>query len=102
MIFIEAHGVLNEFRPHQARETLIEMMEEQVRRGREEIKLCEETEVKVRDVLSGLGKAAEEPEVKEEASMQRQAGRGKRKLEAKREDENRRIWRSLDKEFGTI
>ena len=100
-VFIEAHGVLNDFRPHQARETLIEMMEEQVRRGREEIRLCEETKVKVRDVLSGLGKVTEEPEVKEKAFVERQVGRGKRKLEAKREDENRRVWRFLDKEIGT-
>ena len=100
-VFIEAHGVLNEFRPHQARETLIEMMEEQVRRGREEIRLCEETKVKVQDVLSGLGKVAEEPEIKEKASVERQAGRGKRKLEVKREDENRRVWQCLNRELGT-
>lgn len=42
---------MNEYRPHQARETLIHMMEEQVERCRAETKACDEACGKVREVL---------------------------------------------------
>ena len=36
-LFNNMHFLINQYRPHQARETLIKMMEEQVRKGRSEI-----------------------------------------------------------------
>ncbi|KAL8847985.1 MAG: hypothetical protein Q9221_006947 [Calogaya cf. arnoldii] len=52
----EAHGIVNEYRPHQARETLIHMMEEQVERCRAETQgskdVCERVRKVVEDVES--------------------------------------------------
>ena len=99
-VFIEAHGVINGYRPHQARETLIEMMEEQIRKGREEIKICGEAKSKIKQVLQGLGKVDRGLEGKETASVERQVG-NKRKREISTEEEDRRVWELLRKEIGT-
>ena len=67
------------------------MMEEQVRRGREEIKLCKETEVRVKDALGNLGKDLEFPEVE---------GVKKSKRERDKVGEDRRVWETLEIEVG--
>ena len=90
--------MINAYRPHQARETLIELMEEQIRKGREEIKICDEAKVKIKQALGGLGRLDQEVEGKETALIERQAG-NKRKREVSRE-EDRRIWELLRKEIG--
>lgn len=100
--FIAAHRVVNEYRPHQARETLIEMMEEQIRNAREEIRLCEEAKSKVREVLTGLGSVTEEAGGKEKDTVKRPVDTRKRKGEAIRESENMRIWQYLEREVGRV
>ncbi|KAL8715815.1 MAG: hypothetical protein Q9220_000482 [cf. Caloplaca sp. 1 TL-2023] len=50
-LFSEAHGIVNEYRPHQARETLIFMMEEQVEKCRAETRAGEEICERVRKVV---------------------------------------------------
>ncbi|KAL8924920.1 MAG: hypothetical protein Q9208_003803 [Pyrenodesmia sp. 3 TL-2023] len=50
-LFSEAHAIVNEYRPHQARETLIHMIEEQIERCRTETKACKAACGKVREVL---------------------------------------------------
>lgn len=54
-LFLNAHHLINEYRPHQARESLILLMEEQVRRGREEVRGVKEIRERVEGVLRGLG-----------------------------------------------
>ena len=49
---------MNEYRPHQGRETLIEMVAEQINRRREEIEGVKRMQVKVEEVLGGLEHAA--------------------------------------------
>lgn len=56
-LFSEAHAIVNEYRPHQARETLIHMIEEQVERCRAETKACKEACGKVREVLQRVEKS---------------------------------------------
>lgn len=53
------HALINEYRPHQARETLIRIMEEQVARKRAEIAGVKAIGKKVNGVLEGFGKAVD-------------------------------------------
>jgi len=52
ILFINMHHLLNEYRPHQARETLCMMMEEEIERTRDEIRGIEEACEKVEEVLA--------------------------------------------------
>ncbi|KAL8860513.1 MAG: hypothetical protein Q9178_003172 [Gyalolechia marmorata] len=67
-LFSEAHAIVNAYRPHQARETLIHMMEEQIERCRAETQgcrdVCERARKVVEDVESqgGLKMSNTEPE----------------------------------------
>ncbi|KAG7007618.1 mediator of RNA polymerase II transcription subunit 7 [Physcia stellaris] len=97
-LFIEAHGIINQYRPHQARESLIEMMEEQIRKGREEIRICGDARSKVKEVLGSLDKVNAEVHVKETEVVYDQ--RRKRKREALRENEDRRLWSYLEKSLA--
>ncbi|KAI9803569.1 MAG: hypothetical protein M1825_001912 [Sarcosagium campestre] len=53
-LFINAHHLLNEYRPHQARETLILMMEEQLAATRAETARLREAKASVEDALKDL------------------------------------------------
>ncbi|KAK2761578.1 Mediator of RNA polymerase II transcription subunit 7 [Arachnomyces sp. PD_36] len=53
-LFVNAHHLLNLYRPHQARESLIMMMEEQRDRSREEIKEMDRVKKNVEDLLERL------------------------------------------------
>ena len=56
VLFLNAHALVNEYRPHQARETLILMMEEQVERKKAEIEGVTRMKEKVENVISELAK----------------------------------------------
>ena len=53
-LFINAHHLLNLYRPHQARESLILMMEEQLDRTRQEIEEINRTKERVENLLQQL------------------------------------------------
>jgi mediator of RNA polymerase II transcription subunit 7 len=53
-LFINAHHLLNLYRPHQARESLILMMEEQLDRTREEIQQIDRVKAEIEDMLENL------------------------------------------------
>lgn len=50
------HALINEYRPHQARETLIREMERQVERKKKEIEGVKKMKDRVAEVLEGFGK----------------------------------------------
>ncbi|KAH0559312.1 hypothetical protein GP486_004175 [Trichoglossum hirsutum] len=90
-IFINAHHLLNEYRPHQARETLILMMEEQLERSRAETAGIMRMKEKVESILSDLASSFADLE----------PGEKKRGRPAdKKLERHRQIWDSLDEVLG--
>lgn len=93
-LFINFHHLLNEYRPHQAREQVILLMENEVARVRSEREGIENMRVKVQSLLENLGKTPlleerlpkfEDPKV----------------VEKEKQDEyEQSIWQELKKEFG--
>ena len=54
-LFINFHHLIHEYRPHQARESLIAMMQAQLDRTRAETNAIRDAKEKVERVLEGLG-----------------------------------------------
>jgi len=85
-LFTNFHHLLNEYRPHQARESLILMMQDQLERSRAETQGIKDMRAKVEGVLEGLS----------QAKLAEIGG-----LDAMRDEdmEGRVIWDELEREF---
>ncbi|OJD31441.1 rna polymerase ii mediator complex protein [Diplodia corticola] len=57
-LLFNAHHLINEYRPHQARASLIAMLEEQLARRREEVDGVRRMGERIEGVLAGLGREA--------------------------------------------
>ena len=94
-LFQNALHLINEYRPHQARESLITMMERQIQKLRDEIDKVKEMEKKVNILMAGLGKeetegvSASPPEDPKPISAEELWKR-----------EQRAVWAALDEELG--
>ncbi|KAJ5173487.1 Mediator complex subunit Med7 [Penicillium coprophilum] len=93
-LFINAHHLLNLYRPHQARESLIMMMEEQLNHSREEMKQMDKVKAEVEGLLEQL---------QAEGSRVAATGRGEdtdqaKALKEKADEHSRLIWDLLDKD----
>jgi mediator of RNA polymerase II transcription subunit 7 len=53
-LFLNVHVVINIYRPHQARESLKEMLEQILEDGEREIRECDEVKERVEEFLSGI------------------------------------------------
>ena len=86
---INFHHLLNEYRPHQARESLILMMQDQLERSRAETEGITRMKAEVEALLEGLGaaKLAEEKD-----------GEGERVDVG--EQEEREVWEEVWRRFG--
>ncbi|MCJ1258823.1 Mediator of RNA polymerase II transcription subunit 7 [Lignoscripta atroalba] len=95
-LFRNAHQLVNEYRPHQARESLILMMEDQVKRCREEIRGVKEMKRKVEAILEGLGD--ESLGSIEDSRDQRERTMGE--MEEKQREEEKTVWEILAQQLG--
>lgn len=98
-LFINMHHVLNEYRPHQARESAIEMMQEHLNRTRAETVAIRSQVDKTRSVLEGLGSlgggtAAGGGDTAEGDAVETQD------LEALAMERDMELWASTDAAFG--
>ncbi|KAJ6155289.1 hypothetical protein N7470_005855 [Penicillium chermesinum] len=95
-LFINAHHLLNLYRPHQSRESLITMMEQQLEKTKEEIKEMDKLKGDIEGMLSELvaeGGQAKLAEQSKEASADPAAD-----AQAARIKDSRLLWDLLDAE----
>ncbi|MCJ1300769.1 Mediator of RNA polymerase II transcription subunit 7 [Hypocenomyce scalaris] len=96
-LFLNAHHLINEYRPHQARESLILLMEEQVRRGREEVRGVREVKAKVEGILEGLEDTGKEGL----GELERVGHEGRKTMEEirgeRRRGEERTVWEIINR-----
>ncbi|OAL52533.1 mediator of RNA polymerase II transcription subunit 7 [Pyrenochaeta sp. DS3sAY3a] len=94
------HALINEYRPHQARETLIAKMEEQVQRKRGEVEGVRKISERVREVLRGFGAEAPGEEGGKQGERDGKSEVGRASEEDKRRMGQRRMWRAMDELLG--
>ncbi|KAF2804727.1 MED7-domain-containing protein [Mytilinidion resinicola] len=94
-LYANAHHLINEYRPHQARETLILMMEDQLEKARAEVEGIKGMKQKINDVLGGLGKATLEST---DGIPLEGENLPPPSPEEKRKEEQRLIWNTLNDE----
>lgn len=88
------HSLINEYRPHQAREILIAEMQRQVERKKREIEGVRKMGEKVRETLDGFGKAVKEERGKREDVVVVKS------VEERREEVMGDMWMVLDEVLG--
>ncbi|KAH7018672.1 MED7 protein-domain-containing protein [Macrophomina phaseolina] len=100
-LLFNAHHLINEYRPHQARASLIAMMEEEVRRRREEVEGVRRMGERIDEVLAGLGREGGELVGKEEEAEDAgaEAGVWREGGEEKRRRLQGAVMRALDEEL---
>lgn len=101
-IVYNLHDLINRYRPHQARETLILMMEERVERLRGEIRGIEEGEKRAGELLGGFERDSEGLGEEGRVGEGGQEERGKEKgSEMEREARQRDAWVALEQEMAS-
>lgn len=96
-LFINFHHLLNEYRPHQARESLIMMMQDQLDRSRAETVGILRMKAEVEEMLEGLGKL-DLAETK--VDVGRHMGEGVNGSPHEVVEEGRDVWEEVWKVFG--
>lgn len=96
-LFQEINKVINGYRPHQARETLILMLEEQLGRVRGETKEVGEAVGRAKEVVETLGR--------EEQGLRQGVGTDHfrepmRRRSRKEQNVEKQVWRVLERELG--
>lgn len=94
VLFFNAHQLINEYRPHQARESLIIMMEEQLEKKKAEIESVKKMREKVEGLLGGLEDETGENGIVPVTSLSLK----KKTKEDLWKEEQRAIWAALEDE----
>jgi mediator of RNA polymerase II transcription subunit 7 len=95
-LFYNAHSVINDYRQHQARETLMLMMEEQLEKKRAEVAEIDKMKEKINEILQGLTKKA--PRVASPPQANGTASEQTVQVD-KRKEEQKSMWQALDAEM---
>lgn len=103
-LLINVHHALNEYRPHQARESAAEMMQEHLDRTRRETVAIRSQVDKARRVLEGLGSLTvpaplPAPLAGDELREGGDGGEGEVGWKAVQEDRDRELWKTMDAVF---
>ena len=96
-ILFNMHELINQYRPHQARESLILGMEERVGRMRNEIRQIREGKVKVQKLLQGLREGGEVELKREDTEDTGQAGESAKEVWKVRQ---RARWAAIERAVG--
>ena len=94
------HEIINGYRPHQARETLILMMQEQVEKVRAETKAVRESMERAREVVDGIGR--EDRTEEERMKVDKDEAFAERRKKKRREVNDRKVWEVLEREVGRL
>ncbi|KAF2726175.1 hypothetical protein K431DRAFT_280198 [Polychaeton citri CBS 116435] len=99
------HDLVNKYRPHQARETLILMMEERVEKMRGEVKEIREMRTKVKDALDVLklqGEKAADAHSERLHEEDQEFPPGKTGMEGNMQGKQKVAWKALEQEMGEV
>lgn len=96
-MFQDVHKVINGYRPHQARETLILMMGEQLETVRGETRSVRESVKRARGAMEGLGKQNQD----EDRMADGKDAEDKRRKQTE-ERKTKRLWEVLEREVGSV
>ena len=100
--FEKIHGIINEYRPHQARESLVLMMEDQIQQLKKETKRVQSTVGKAEELMEKLGsenrsRPAGDHDPRSKLNGQGVGSQGSAQLSGNI-DQN--LWNMLEKEVG--
>lgn len=89
-----AHTLINEYRPHQARETLILMMEEQLERKKAEVEGVKRMKAKIEEALASFRDSSPDLEDLDVDKSQKSTE------DEKRKELQRHMWRAIEEAIG--
>jgi len=95
-ILFNIHDLVNQYRPHQARETLILMMEERIEKLRGETAAIHEAKVKVAELLADLQKSTAVQSPSGHVAANQGGSGSERQLEERRRAKQRAAWAVLE------
>lgn len=101
-LFYNVHDLINRYRPHQARESLILMMEEQVEKIKADIASIKDVKEKTGTLLKGIEGLQDNSSATTELDSIDVSvkAEGQESPETKRQEAQRSMWDALDNELG--